>query len=157
MLTLGIVLLVVGVALLVAEAHLPTLGALGGAGVAALVGGGVLTLTASGGGIALVLPVAIGAGAVAAGLLYIVVTRGAAVARGRARSGAESLVGHVGVLRSSPDPLGQVFVEGALWRAQRSLEDEGADPLEVGDPVVVERVRGLTLSVRKAEEWELMT
>lgn len=158
MLTLGIVLLLIGVALLVAEAHLPTFGALGGAGVAALVGGGVLTLTASGGGVGLVLPIAIGSGVVAAGLLYIMVTRGAAVARGRARSGAESLVGHVGVLRSSPDPLGQVFVEGALWRAQRSLEDEGdADALRVGDPVVVERVRGLTLSVRKAEEWELMT
>lgn len=157
MLTLGIVLLVVGVALLVAEAHLPTLGALGGTGVAALVGGGVLTVTATGGGVALALPIAIGSGAAAAGLLYIMVTRGAAVARARARSGAESLVGHQGVLRSSPDPVGQVFVDGALWRARPSLEYEGTDELRVGDPVVVEHVRGLTLSVRKAEEWELMT
>ena len=27
--------------------------------------------------------------------------------------------------------------------------------LRTGDPVVVERVQGLTLSVRRAEEWEL--
>jgi membrane protein implicated in regulation of membrane protease activity len=33
------------------------------------------------------------------------------------------------------------------------------DPEELreGDPVVVERVQGLTLSVRRAEEWELET
>ncbi|MDX6658097.1 MAG: hypothetical protein QOH62_2890, partial [Solirubrobacteraceae bacterium] len=33
--------------------------------------------------------------------------------------------------------------------------DEGA-PLHEGDPIVVERVNGLTLSVRPAEEWELI-
>ena len=31
------------------------------------------------------------------------------------------------------------------------------DRLREGDPVVVERVQGLTLSVRRAEEWELET
>jgi hypothetical protein len=29
------------------------------------------------------------------------------------------------------------------------------DVLDVGDPVVVERVNGLVLSVRRAEQWEL--
>jgi membrane protein implicated in regulation of membrane protease activity len=33
-------------------------------------------------------------------------------------------------------------------------EEDGA--LAEGDPVVVERVRGLTLSVRPAEEWEVV-
>jgi membrane protein implicated in regulation of membrane protease activity len=46
------------------------------------------------------------------------------------------------------------MVEGALWRA-RSTPLEPDDELRVGDPVVVERVQGLTLSVRRAEEWEL--
>jgi membrane protein implicated in regulation of membrane protease activity len=76
-----------------------------------------------------------------------------AVARGRPRSGAESLVGRVGVMRALPAPLGQVFVDGALWRARPLLGEEEA--LHVGDPVVVERVSGLTLTVRPAEEWEL--
>jgi membrane protein implicated in regulation of membrane protease activity len=55
------------------------------------------------------------------------------------------------VIRSAPAPLGQVFVDGALWRARPCMEDE----LSVGDPVVVERVNGLVLSVRRAEEWEV--
>jgi membrane protein implicated in regulation of membrane protease activity len=29
------------------------------------------------------------------------------------------------------------------------------DELHVGDPVVVERVQGLVLTVRRAEEWEI--
>jgi membrane protein implicated in regulation of membrane protease activity len=50
-----------------------------------------------------------------------------------------------------------VFVDGALWRARRSWgEPDDAVPLHDGDRVVVERVDGLTLSVRAAEEWELI-
>ena len=38
-------------------------------------------------------------------------------------------------------------------RGAWGLEDER--PLERGDPIVVERVDGLTLTVRRAEEWEV--
>jgi membrane protein implicated in regulation of membrane protease activity len=48
---------------------------------------------------------------------------------------------------------GQVFVDGALWRGRRSWADEEGE-LHEGDSVVVERVSGLTLAVRKAEDWE---
>jgi membrane-bound ClpP family serine protease len=156
MLTLGIVLLVVGLALMVAEAHLPGFGALGAAGTAALVGGGLLTVVGSGGGFALALPIGIGTGLAAGGFLYILLRKGLELRGARVRSGTESLVGEVGVIRSAPDPLGQVFVDGALWRARPSWADEGTEALHEGDRVIVERVSGLTLSVRRAEEWELM-
>jgi membrane protein implicated in regulation of membrane protease activity len=48
-----------------------------------------------------------------------------------------------------------VFVDGALWRARRSWSDEPDEELHKGDHVVVERLSGLTLAVRKAEDWEL--
>jgi membrane protein implicated in regulation of membrane protease activity len=48
---------------------------------------------------------------------------------------------------------GQVFVDGALWRARCSVLEEDTE-LDAGDAVVVERVSGLTLAVRRAEEWE---
>jgi membrane protein implicated in regulation of membrane protease activity len=54
------------------------------------------------------------------------------------------------------EPGGQVFVDGALWRAQHGWAEMGAGTLREGDPVVVERVDGLTLRVRRAEEWELI-
>jgi membrane-bound serine protease (ClpP class) len=76
----------------------------------------------------------------------------------RARAGPEALVGHVGVLRGAPAPQCRVFVDGALWRAEPDWQHADAEhaALHSGDRVVVERVHGLTLCVRKAEDWELV-
>jgi membrane-bound serine protease (ClpP class) len=57
------------------------------------------------------------------------------------------------VVRNWAGPDGQVFVDGALWRARRSWADDEKE-LGEGDSVVVERVSGLTLAVRRAEDWE---
>jgi|1186.fasta_scaffold384121_2 membrane-bound ClpP family serine protease len=155
MVILGIVLVLTGAGLMVAEAHLPTYGLLGLAGLVSLVAGGAIAVDASGGGAALVLVFTLVL-LLVAGLALATVVRGAAgVARRRSRTGAEALVGHVGVVRHELEPVGQVFVDGALWRAQPCWEDGDRDHLREGDKVVVERVKGLTLGVRRAEEWEL--
>jgi membrane-bound ClpP family serine protease len=151
MVLLGIALLLTGAGLLIAEAHLPTYGALGVGGVLALVAGTAIAVDASGGGTPLIVAVAAIVALASLALLAVIARATLAAARPRARTGSEALVGHVGVIRRAPAPLGQVFVDGALWRARPCLEDE----LEVGDPVVVERVQGLVLTVRRAEEWEL--
>jgi membrane-bound serine protease (ClpP class) len=83
---LGIVLLVVGAALLVAEAHLPSYGAVGAAGVLALVAGAALAVDASGGGVALVVAVAATIGLATAALLAVSVRATLAVSQRRARS-----------------------------------------------------------------------
>ena len=57
MVILGIVLVLTGAGLLVAEAHLPTAGVLGLLGVVSLVAGGAIAVDASGGGVALVVVV----------------------------------------------------------------------------------------------------
>jgi membrane-bound ClpP family serine protease len=155
MVTLGIALLIAGAGLLVAEAHLPTYGLLGLAGLVTLVAGGIVAVEASGGGTVLVVVVALVLALIAAVALATVVRGARSVARRRSVTGAEGLVGRVGVLRSAPEPVGQVFVDGALWRARPCWEDEEVVALHEGDQVVVERVQGLTLSVRRAEEWEL--
>jgi membrane-bound serine protease (ClpP class) len=146
----------VGPALLVAEAHLPTYGALGSAGVGALVAGLVLAVVESGGSVALavalVLPIAIAAVAI----LAVAARKALGVSRRRARCGPGELVGHVGVVRRPLDPLGQISIDGELWRARRSwAEEDDAPPPGEGEVVVVDRVQGLTLSVRRAEEWEV--
>ena len=86
--------------------------------------------------------------------MLLITRKALATRRRRARTGAEGLVGRLGEGRATPAPVGQVFVDGALWRARRwDLEEDRA--LEPGDHVVVERVSGLTLTVRPAEEWEV--
>jgi membrane-bound serine protease (ClpP class) len=66
------------------------------------------------------------------------------------------MIGHIGIVRSWAESSGKVMVDGALWHARQSwgCEDEVPE-LHQGDSVVVERLSGLTLAVRRAEEWEL--
>jgi membrane-bound serine protease (ClpP class) len=154
MAALGVALLIMGAALLVAEAHLPG-GVLGVAGAGALIAGGIVAILAVGGGAAVAVPLGVGLG-VAAGAWTIVATyKAAGVRRVRARAGPEGLCGRVGVVRNWREPTGQVFVDGALWQARREWWGADQDVLGEGDEIVVERVSGLTLCVRRAEEWEL--
>lgn len=152
MIEIGAALMLVGAVLLVAEAHAPG-GVLGSLGAAVLVGGLVVAVSATGAGLAVVLTAALTA-ALVSGLWLAVATRKAlAAGRLRVSSGREALSGRAGVVRSWAGGAGQVFVDGALWRARRSIMDEDGELAE-GDAVVVERVSGLTLAVRRAEEWE---
>jgi membrane-bound ClpP family serine protease len=152
MVEIGVALLLVGATLLVVEAHVPG-GVIGAAGALTLAGGAALAIAGAGGGLAIVLSAVIAAGVVA-GLWLAVATRKALATRSlRASSGREALSGRVGVVRSWNGDGGQVFVDGALWRARRSWADEEGE-LATGDSVVVERVSGLTLAVRRAEDWE---
>ena len=66
--------------------------------------------------------------ATAAALALVTLREARAVSRRQAQCGAEGLIGHVGVVRRPLDPLGQVAVDGELWRARRSWADEDEPP-----------------------------
>ncbi len=152
---IGLFLLVVSAALAVAEAHVPTHGALGAASVASLAAG--ISLVVAGAGTALLLALATGAAVAAVGAVYlwVVVHKALAARRSRVRSGPQGLIGKIGEVRATPAPLGKVFLDGALWKARLWCPEDEEAKLECGDPIVVERVDGLTLTVRRAEDWEL--
>jgi membrane-bound ClpP family serine protease len=151
----GFALLLIGVLLVVAEAHVPG-GVLGVAGGVALIAGGIIVIAALGGGAALALPIGVGIGAAAGGSALLIARKAAGAGRASIRSGAEGLCGRLGIVRSWSEPGGQIFVDGALWRARQDWAPSDEDGLREGDPVVVEGVNGLTLSVRRAEDWELI-
>jgi membrane-bound ClpP family serine protease len=153
--TLIVALLVLGPGLLVAEAHLPTYGVLGAAGIGALGAGIVLAVLESGGSIALALALTVPLVVAATALGAVAMRKALAASRQRARCGADGLIGHVGVVRRPLDPLGQIMVDGELWRARRSWAEEDEPPPAAGEQVVIDRVEGLTLSVRRAELWEV--
>jgi len=159
MTALGVALLVIGAIVVTVEAHVPSLGMLGGPGVVALAVGSVLAVSGLGGGIALALVAALVLVTTSVAVLALSVHKGLAVRGRRIRSGPEGLIGHLGVVYSWADARGKVLVDGALWQARRSWpEDEEPDEqreLHAGDPVVVERMNGLTLAIRRAEDWEL--
>jgi membrane-bound ClpP family serine protease len=154
MIALGFLLLLMGAVLAVAEAHVPG-GVLGVAGGVALMAGGIIVIATLGGSAVLAVPVGVGLGAAAGGWALVVMRKAASVRRARVQAGAEALCGRVGVVRRWSEPGGQVFIDGALWRARQGWVEIDGEALHEGDTVVVERVSGLTLSVRRAEQWEL--
>jgi membrane-bound serine protease (ClpP class) len=158
MTALGLALLVVGAVLVLVEAHVPRLGVLGGPGVIALAAGAILAVGGLGGGIAVGVISAVVIAGAGLGVLALTFRKGIAVRRRRIRSGPERLIGQLGVVRRWEEPRGKVLVDGALWHARRSWPDEEHDQGELheGDPIVVERLDGLTLAIRPAEDWELV-
>jgi membrane-bound ClpP family serine protease len=146
-----VALVVLGASLLIAEAHVASYGVLGAAGIAALAVAGVLAIGSAGGSVLVGLLVMLPAVAVAGWLVAVVARKSLAVRGRRPHGGAEGLVGRLGTIRH-----GNVFVDGELWRARRSWTEEDEPDLGEGEQVVVEQVQGLTLSVRRAEEWEVL-
>ena len=145
---LYVVIALLGVMLLLAELLLPTGGVLALLGAAGMVAGGVIALTAESDSSASEWagPALITLGVLSAVCFYVVTRKVLAAHRERpVRAGHEELIGSRAEVRTSLDPEGQVWIEGALWRAR--LTGDGA-PLRPGDRVTVEAVEGLTLKVR---------
>jgi membrane-bound serine protease (ClpP class) len=157
---LGMVLLVMGALVATAEAHYPAHGLAGGVGVLAMALGAVLAISGLGAGLALGLLSGLALAGVGGGALLLSVRSGFAVRQRRVRTGAEGIVGQIGVVRSWVQDGGSVALQGSLWQARRSMtlddDDDPEEGLHPGDRVVVERLTGLTLSVRPAEKWELL-
>jgi membrane-bound serine protease (ClpP class) len=147
---LAIALLVLALVLFIAEAHAPTTVA-GLLGVAALVGAGFAWRDAGHD-----LPVAaiIVGGLILAGFVVFASRKAIAAHRDEpVRTGSEELVGAVGDVRIPLDPEGQVFIQGALWRARAS----GPGEIGPGNRVRVRSVDGLTLEVEPVRDQDPAT
>jgi membrane-bound serine protease (ClpP class) len=145
---LAIALLVVAVLLFIAEAHAPTT-VLGLLGVAALVGAGFAWRDAGHD-----LPVAaiVIAGVILAGFIVFASRKALAAQREQpVKTGYEELVGDLGEVREPLDPEGQVFIEGALWRARVA---DRKSTIDLGNRVRVKSVDGLTLEVEPAPDQD---
>jgi membrane-bound ClpP family serine protease len=152
--TLGVILVLVGAALMVAEAHVPSHGALGTGAATALTAGVVLVLSSAGAPGAAVVGAGVAVALAGLALAWLLLVKSLAARRLAVRTGPRALVGRVATVRAVPAPVGQVQLDGALWRA-RLWEFEDGVPVAEGSAVVVESLDGLTLTVRPAEEWEV--
>lgn len=145
----GILLLVAGIGFIVAEAQLPTHGILGAVGVVALALSGLLLFDTGSDQLEVSIPVVVTVAVLLGGFLAFAAAKAVQARRNPVMTGHEELVGAVGVVRVPLDPAGQVFVEGALWRARAG---DGEAAVERGARVRVESVDGLTLRVARLPE-----
>lgn len=146
-----IIIAVVAAGLLLVELLLPTGGVLAVIGAAAFVAAGIVALGEDD------ISDYVGPGLITLGVLslvtfFIVTPKILKAHRDEpVRTGWEELVGHEAEVRESLDPVGQVWVEGALWKAR---VHDGAAALRPGNRVVIEKVDGLTLLVRPVESMQ---
>jgi membrane-bound serine protease (ClpP class) len=140
-----VVVALIGVALLLAELLLPTGGVLAVIGALGLMAAGVLALESDAGERDVIGPALIALGVLSLVSFYFIARKVVTAHRDQpVRTGSEELVGALAEVRNVLDPEGQVWVEGALWRAR--LAGDGG-PAQLGDRVRIDAVEGLTLVV----------
>lgn len=151
----GVLLLVFGVGLIIAEAHLPTHGILGAVGVLSMALSGLLLFDTDSDAFEVSVPVVVTVTLVLGGFLAFAVHKVMEARRRSVHTGWEEMVGALGEVRVPIDPVGQVFADGALWRASPAEDADDADAerlRERGAAVRIEAVEGLTLRVRPSDE-----
>jgi membrane-bound serine protease (ClpP class) len=141
----GLLLILFGVALLIAEIKIASHGVLTIGGVISMVLGSFMLYEAPEAGFrvswAVILPT-VGA---SAGLAIWAVSAGVRAMRRPPTTGAAGMIGQRAVVRAALDPEGQVQLDGEIWRAV--AEDA---PVPAGETVRVTGVDGLTLRVSRA-------
>jgi membrane-bound serine protease (ClpP class) len=147
-----IIISAIAVALLLVELLLPTGGVLAVIGAAGLVAAGIVALGEDNDAADYVAPGLITLGVLSIISFFVVTPKILKAHRDEpVRTGWEELIGREAEVREPLDPEGQVWIEGALWRAR---VDDGAPPVGLGNRVLVESVDGLTLVVRPVESGE---
>ena len=128
----GLLLMILAAAFFIAEAFVPTHGALSVAGAIMFVLGALILFDPAGDAYQVSMPVAIGIAAGLALLLGFAMTRALRAARQPVAVGVQGMVGNEAVVR----PGGLVQVNGELWRARSAEGDE----LVPGEHVRIEEV-----------------
>ena len=150
----GVALLVIGVILILVETQTPTHGIIGIIGVGALAGSGLLLFDTGDAGLEVSVPVVITVAVLLGGFVLFAAHKALAARHGPVASGPEELVGRVAEVREPLGPVGQVFVDGALWRARLADGVDEADAgqaCERGARVRIVSLDGLTLIVRPVD------
>jgi membrane-bound serine protease (ClpP class) len=141
----GVLLILFGVSLLIAEIKIASHGVLTIGGVVAMVLGSFMLYEAPELGFRVSWTVILPTVGAMAGLIGWAVSAGVRAMLKPSLTGPESMVGRLAVARSALGPEGQVQVDGEIWRA---VADGGAIP--AGEKVRVTAVDGLTLRVSRA-------
>ncbi|MEK7231405.1 MAG: nodulation protein NfeD [Pseudomonadota bacterium] len=142
----GLALILLGIAFIVAEAFMPSFGALGIGGVIALVIGAVILIDPEAApGYSIPLPVIATVAAVSGAVMFLIVMLAVKARRRPVVSGREDLVGASGEVVDDFTGEGWVRVRSETWRAASTA------PLNRGQRVRVTHIDGLTLSVEPAQ------
>jgi membrane-bound serine protease (ClpP class) len=140
----GVALILLGVALMTAEAFAPSFGVLGIGGLIAFVLGTTIVIDSDVPQFQIGWPVVAGVAAFSIGMTALIARLAVKSHRAKVTSGREALPGMAGTVLDWKGRAGHVFVNGERWRAT------GVDSPGIGDAVQVVAIQGLTLQVEPA-------
>jgi len=140
----GLALIIVGIALMTAEAFAPSFGALGLGGVVAFVFGAIIMFDSGVPGFGISLTFVIGLGVIAALFIIWLVGFVLQLRKRGAVSGRGSIIGGVGTAIQDFTGSGKVWLEGEAWAAHSEV------PVLKNQSIVVLSMDGLTLAVEPA-------
>lgn len=135
----GLLLIALAIIFFIAEIKVTSYGMLSIGGLISLILGSIMLFENMRVSLKLMMPTVVLVG----GFFVVVATLAFRAYRTKPRSGAEGLIGEVGVVKERLDPEGLIFVHGEYWRAVAS------EPIEEGERVQVEGMDGLLLKVKK--------
>jgi membrane-bound serine protease (ClpP class) len=140
----GLALIILGIAFMIAEAFVPSFGALGIGGIIAFVAGSVILMDEQAMRISLLLigPIAL----LSAGFFLWIMTRVYTMRRKKIITGAEEMIGITGEAMEDFTGRGRVWVHGESWQAQC------AEPVKKGQKIQVTAKEGLLLEVKILQE-----
>lgn len=137
----GLALIALGVILMIAEAFVPSFGALGIGGVISFMVGSVILMDTDVPGFGIPLSLILLLGGMGGAVILVIIWFALRSRRVQIVSGREEMVGLTGTALKDFDRRGQVFVHGERWTA---LSDA---PVLKGQEIRVTGMRGLTLHV----------
>src|SRR5262247_872446 len=143
----GVLLILFGVALLIAEIKIASHGVLTAGGVVAMLLGSFMLYEAPEVGFRVSWTVILPTVGATAGLVIWAVSAGVRAMLRSPVTGSSGMIGRLAVARSALGPEGQVQLDGEIWRA---VSDGGA--IAAGEQVRVTAVDGLTLKVSRAAD-----
>ena len=141
----GLALIIVGLALMTAEAFAPSFGALGLGGIAAFVFGAIIMFGTDVPGFGISITFVVSLAVIAALFLIWLMTFIIRLRKRGAVSGAESIVGGIGTAMQDFTGEGKIWLEGESWAAHSHV------PIANGQAVVVKAMDGLVLEVAPVE------
>ena len=137
----AVALIVLGIGLLIAELKIVSHGLLAIGGVICLTLGSLMLFESPDPTLHVSLRVIVPTVATLAGIILFVLQRALSAQRRRVTTGAQGLIGTVGVARTALKPDGTVFVRGELWNATSSKT------VPEGTKVRITKIEGLRLFV----------
>jgi len=139
----GVLLILLGLILLIAEIKVVSNGMLTVGGVIAMVLGSLMLFESPEPYLRVSWSVILVTVLAVTGFFVVAVTKSLAVHRRRPTTGVDGLIGVEGVAESEIDPEGKVLIRGEYWNARSDV------PIGAGSRVTVEAVEGMQLKVRE--------